>query len=173
MRGTIDAYKPRYFHLPTPSSSLLASAEKTMSIMTWIPSFSTSRLPGWGLPTDLLSLSLNAGTSTMSASLDYHALLTLLRGGTTVSGPSLDVPTPPATIWSFLTAVKLEQGLTDQTMTDRLMIRPPPQRDVKWTRLDEKLEEFMTAWDNGGYEVLKYLCCFSCDLRFCVNNNVQ
>ena len=38
-----------------------------------------------------------------------------------------------------------------------LMMRPPPQRGAKWTRLDEKLEDFMTTWDNEGYEVLKYL----------------
>ena len=41
------------------------------------------------------SSSLHAGTSTTSSLLDYHALLTLPRGGTTVSGSSKYVPTPP------------------------------------------------------------------------------
>ena len=53
----------------------------------------TSSLTEWGLLTDLPSSSLHAGTSTTSALLDYNTFLTLLRGGTTVSGPSLDVPT--------------------------------------------------------------------------------
>ena len=39
-------------------------------------------------------------------------------------------------------------------MTNRLMRRPPPQRSVKWIRL---MENFMTAWDNGGYEVINYI----------------
>ena len=65
------------------------------------------------------------------------------------------------TIWSFLTALNLEQGLTDQKITDRLMRRPPPQRCIKWIILDEKLEDFMTAWDNGGYEVLNYVSAVS------------
>ena len=65
------------------------------------------------------------------------------------------------TIWSLLTALKLEQGLTDQKMTDRLIRRPPLQRDVKWIRLDEKVEDFMTAWDYGRYEVLNYLSAIS------------
>ena len=52
--------------------------------------------------------------------------------------------------------VKAGARLTDQKKTDHLMMRPPPQRGAKWTRLDEKLEDFMTTWDNGGYEVLKY-----------------
>ena len=41
--------------------------------------------------------------------------------------------------WSFLTALKLEQGLTEQNMTDRLMRRPSPQRAAKWIRIDEML----------------------------------
>ena len=62
-------------------------------LLTWIPSFSTSILHGLGLPTDLPSLSLHAGTSTMSALLDYHALLTLLNaegggGAQRFPGPS-------------------------------------------------------------------------------------
>ena len=54
----------------------------------------------------------------------------------------------------FLTALKLKQGLTDQKMTNHLMLGPPPQRGPKWIGLNEKLEDFMSAWDNGGYEVL-------------------
>ena len=42
-----------------------------------------------------------------------------------------------------------------------LMRRPPPQRGVNEIRLDEKLENFMTAWDNGGYEVLNFLSAVS------------
>ena len=61
------------------------------------------------------------------------------------------------TIWSFLTALKLDQGLTDQKMTDPLIRRPPPQRGVKWILIDEKLGDLMTAWDKGGYEVLNYV----------------
>ena len=51
--------------------------------------------------------------------------------------------------------------LTDQKNPHHLMMRPPPQRGAKWTRLDEKLEDFMTTWGNGGYEVLKYLSAVS------------
>ena len=61
------------------------------------------------------------------------------------------------TIWSFLTALKLEQWLTEQKMTDRLMRRPPPQSSIEWIRLDEKLEDFVIAKDNGGCEILNYL----------------
>ena len=46
--------------------------------------------------TDMASSSLPAGTSKKSALPNYHAVLTLLRGGTTVSGLSSDVLTQPS-----------------------------------------------------------------------------
>ena len=55
--------------------------------------------------------------------------------------------------------------LTDQKKTVHLMMRPPPQRGAKWTRLDEKLVDFLTTWDNEGYEVLKYLSAVSAAIR--------
>ena len=68
------------------------------------------------------------------------------------------------TIWKFLEALKLEQGLTDQKITDRLMRRPPPQRAAKWIRYDSLLESFMQAYDNQEYEVIDYLSAVSAAL---------
>jgi hypothetical protein len=58
----------------------------------------------------------------------------------------------------------LEQGLTDQKITDRLMRRPPPPRAAKWVRYDAQLESFMQAYDNQEYEVLDYLTAVSAAL---------
>ena len=68
------------------------------------------------------------------------------------------------TIWKFLEALKLEQGLTDQKITERLMRRPPPQRAAKWIRYDSLLESFMQAYDNQEYEVIDYLSAVSAAL---------
>ena len=61
------------------------------------------------------------------------------------------------TFWSFLTALKFEQGLTGQKITDRIMRRPPQPRAAKWVRYDAQLESFMNAYDNQEYEVLDFL----------------
>jgi hypothetical protein len=68
------------------------------------------------------------------------------------------------TIWNFLTALKLEQGLTDQKITDCLMRRPPPPRAAKWFRYDAQLESFMQGYDNQKYEVLECLTAVSAAL---------
>ena len=49
------------------------------------------------------------------------------------------------TIWSFLDALKLEQGLTDQKIAERLLLHPAPPRSKKWVNLDNKLQEFINA----------------------------
>ena len=51
--------------------------------------------------------------------------------------------------------MKLEQGLTDQKLADRLMLRPPPPRPQKWINLDTKLEDFVNAYDNDQYDDIK------------------
>ncbi len=48
--------------------------------------------------------------------------------------------------------LKLEQGLTDQKIADRLMLKPPPPRAQKWVNLDTKLENFVVAYDNDQYD---------------------
>ena len=58
-------------------------------------------------------------------------------------------------------SVEAGARLTDKKKFDHLIKRPPPQRGAKWTRQDEKLVDFMTTWDNGGYKVLKYLSAVS------------
>ena len=51
------------------------------------------------------------------------------------------------TIWTFLDAMKLEQGLTDQKIADRLLLLPPPPRAQKWMNLDRKIEDLVVAYD--------------------------
>ena len=55
------------------------------------------------------------------------------------------------TIWSFLDALKLEQGLTDQKIAERPLLHPAPPRSKKWVNLDSKLQEFINAYDNEQY----------------------
>ena len=55
------------------------------------------------------------------------------------------------TIWSFLDALKLEQGLTDQKIAERLLLHPAPPRSKKLVNLDNKLQEFINAYDNEQY----------------------
>ena len=55
------------------------------------------------------------------------------------------------TIWSFLDTLKLEQGLTDQKITERLLLHPALPRSKKWVNLDNKLQEFINAYDNEQY----------------------
>ena len=55
------------------------------------------------------------------------------------------------TIWSFLDALKLEQGLTDQKIAERLLLHPATPRSKKWVNLDNKLQEFINAYDNEQY----------------------
>ena len=54
-------------------------------------------------------------------------------------------------IWSFLDALKLEQGLTDQKIAERLLLHPASPRSKKWVNLDNKLQEFINAYDNEQY----------------------
>ena len=61
------------------------------------------------------------------------------------------------TLWSFLDALKLEQGLTGQKIADRLMLRAPEPRAKKWIEFDQKLKEKMVAYDNDRYEILEFL----------------
>ena len=60
------------------------------------------------------------------------------------------------TLWFFLEALKLEPGLTDQKIADRLMLRALEPRAKKWIEVDQKLEEKMVTYDN--FEVLNYCC---------------
>ena len=55
------------------------------------------------------------------------------------------------TIWSFLDALKLEEGLTDQKIAERLLLHPAPPRSKKWVNLDNKLQEFINTYDNEQY----------------------
>ena len=55
------------------------------------------------------------------------------------------------TIWSFLDALRLEQGLTDQKIAELLLLHPAPSRSKKWVNLDNKLQEFINAYDNEQY----------------------
>ena len=52
------------------------------------------------------------------------------------------------TIWSFLDALKLGQGLTDQKIAERLLLHPAPPRSKMWVNLENKLQEFINAYDN-------------------------
>ena len=61
------------------------------------------------------------------------------------------------TLWSFLDALILEQGLTDQKIADRLMLRAPEPRAKKWIEVDQKLEEKIVAYDNDRCEILEFL----------------
>ena len=45
------------------------------------------------------------------------------------------------TLWTFFDALRLEQGLTDQRIAERLMLRAPEPRPKKWIEVDQKLEE--------------------------------
>ena len=69
------------------------------------------------------------------------------------------------TLWSFLDALKLEQGLTDQKIADRLMLRAPELRAKKWIEVDQKLEEKMVAFDNDRYEILEFLHVIAATLK--------
>ena len=69
------------------------------------------------------------------------------------------------TLWSFLDALKLEQGLTDQKIADRLMLRAPEPRAKKWIEVDQKLEEKMVAYDNDRYEILEFLNVIAATLK--------
>ena len=55
------------------------------------------------------------------------------------------------TIWSFLDALKLEQGLTDQKIAECLLLHPAPPRSKMWVNLDNELQEFINAYDNEQY----------------------
>ena len=60
-------------------------------------------------------------------------------------------------LWFFLDALKLEQGLTDQKIADRLMLKAPEPRAKKWIEVDQKLEKKMVACDNDRHEILEFL----------------
>ena len=60
-------------------------------------------------------------------------------------------------LWTFLDAIKLEQGLTDQKIDVLLKLRAPEPRTKKWIEVDQKLEKKMVAYDNDRYEILKFL----------------
>ena len=63
------------------------------------------------------------------------------------------------TIWTFLDALKLEQGLTDHKIAERLLLRPAPPRSKKWVDFDTKLQEFINAYNNQYYD--SYILIFS------------
>ena len=61
------------------------------------------------------------------------------------------------TLWSFLDALKLEQGLTEQKIADRLMLRAPEPRAKKWIEVDQKwivvrLDYSRTSLTRGFWE---------------------
>ena len=66
------------------------------------------------------------------------------------------------TLWSFLDALKLEQGLTDQKIADRLMLRAPELRAKKSIEVDQKLEEKMVDYEN---EILEFLNVIAATLK--------
>jgi hypothetical protein len=58
--------------------------------------------------------------------------------------------------------MKLEQGLTDQKIADRLLLLPPPPRAQKWVNLDRKIEDLVVAYDNDHfYNVVDFLSAVS------------
>ena len=71
------------------------------------------------------------------------------------------------TLWAFLDPLKLEQGLTDQKIADRLMLRAPELRAEKWIEVDQKLEEKIVAYDNDRYEILECYCSIFEVLHYC------
>ena len=62
------------------------------------------------------------------------------------------------TRWTFFDALNLEQGLTEQKITDWLMLRAPEPRANKWIEVDQKMEEKM-AFDNDRYELSSNSAC--------------
>ena len=70
-------------------------------------------------------------------------------------------------LWSFLDALKLEQGLTDQKVADRLMLRAPELRAKKSIEVGQKLEEKMVAYDNDRYGILECYCSKFEVLNYC------
>ena len=122
-------------HLPTPSSSLLANAEKTMSFMM------ANATPSTG---DAM-VQTEWRSPTVSALLMAVKLVFTLHDQRVKNRPLHNHGDQQAE----LTVHRAKVQLTDQKMTDRLMMRPPPQRGAKWTRLEDNLEDFLTAWDNA------------------------
>ena len=93
---------------------------------------------------------------------DYHSLCLLLNSPLTngaVATPNswYSVPTTNPILWTFLDAIKLEQGLTDQKFDVSLKLRAPEPRAKEWIEVDQKLEKKMVAYDNDRYEILKFL----------------
>ena len=64
------------------------------------------------------------------------------------------------TIWKFLEALKLEQAVTDGKFCNHLMRNPPPPRQKKWIKLDERLQDIIDHYDD--YEPLRYLTVIGC-----------
>ena len=137
-------------------------------LLTWIPSFSTSRLPGWGLLTDLPSSRLPAVTSTYDVCLAGLPRSSNLDEGWHNGFQALLGCTNP-TIWSFLSALKLEQGLAGQKMTYHLMRRPSPQAtaccQMDLTRRKARvLHDCLGQWSIRSSKLP--LCCFCCYLIY-------
>ena len=57
----------------------------------------------------------------------------------------------------------MKQGLTDQKIADRMMVRAPEPRAKKRIEVDQKLEEKMVAYDR--YENLEFLNVIAATLK--------
>ena len=109
------------FSFNIPSFTLnLNYMSYTLSPTKWMTSSATSSLHDWAQLHEEPSFLPLSGTSTMPPLLDYPVPTTRQRGFRSL------VCCTNRTIWTFLDAMKLEQGFTYQKLADRLMLRGPP-----------------------------------------------
>ena len=61
------------------------------------------------------------------------------------------------TIWKFIDVLRKEQDITEWKMAQQLMRNPPPPRERRWVKYDEKLASLI-AYDTYE-ETLDFLKC--------------
>ena len=60
------------------------------------------------------------------------------------------------TIWRFFDCLKLEQAITDHKISRHLNRDPPPRREAKWIRYDERLDKVINDYDTYA-DVMQFL----------------
>ena len=59
-------------------------------------------------------------------------------------------------MWRFFDCLKLEQAITDHKISRHLNRDPPPRREAKWIRYDERLDEVINDYDTYA-DVMQFL----------------